>query len=232
MPASLRRCTVLLLFLLLVFLLLAPGSALAVEPRPFDARYRLEVAGWPSTTVEHRLSRDGTHWQSDMRAAISVARGHERSWFIAGETIRSLHYASGYSLLGIGKDYELGRQALARLPDRQTALFDLSRRAVADDCHTPCPLRYLDHRGREERVDYRRLDRRTLELPAGRFEAVRVEVTEPDAPERRMVFSFHPGMPGLLLAMEYHRDGERRSRLALTGLAPASAEPASSPKGD
>ncbi|MDI5891017.1 hypothetical protein [Halomonas rhizosphaerae] len=225
MPAPLRRCAALIL-------LLAAGSALAAEPRPFDARYRLEVAGWPSTTVAHRLSHDGTHWQSDMRAALSVARGHERSRFIAGEAIRSLHYDSGYSLLGIGKDYELDREALAGLPDRQTALFDLSRRAVADDCDTPCRLRYLDHRGREERVDYRHLDRRMLELPAGRFEAVRVEVTEPDAPGRRMVFSFHPDVPGLLLAMEYHRDGERRSRLALTDLTLAHAELASSPKGN
>ncbi|WFM72100.1 hypothetical protein [Halomonas sp. CKK8] len=227
MPAPLRRCAALALLLLLV-----AGSALAAEPRPFDARYRLEVAGWPSTTVEHRLSRDGTHWQSDMRAAIAVARGHERSRFIAGEAIRSLHYDSGYSLLGIGKAYELDREALARLPDRQTALFELSRRAVADDCDPTCRLRYLDHRGREERVDYRRLDRRTLELPAGRFEAVRVEVTEPDDPDRRMVFSFHPGVPGLLLAMEYHHDGERRSRLALTDLTLAAAGLASSPKGN
>lgn len=227
MPAPLRRCAALLLLLLLV-----AGSALAAEPRPFDARYRLEVAGWPSTTIEHRLSRDGTHWQSDMRAAISVARGHERSRFIAGEAIRSLHYASGYSLLGIGKEYELDREALARLPDRQTALFELSRRAVADDCASPCRLRYLDHRGREERVDYRRLNRRVLELPAGRFEAVRVEITEPDEPGRRIVFSFHPAVPGLLLAMEYHRDGERRSRLALTDLTLAAAGLASSPKGN
>ncbi|PRY72574.1 hypothetical protein [Halomonas ventosae] len=227
MPALLRRCAALALLLLLV-----AGSALAAEPRPFDARYRLEVTGWPSTTVKHRLSRDGTHWQSDMRAAISVARGHERSRFIAGDATRSLHYASGYSLLGIGKEYELDREALARLPDRQTALFELSRRAVADDCASPCRLRYLDHRGREERVDYRRLDRRMLELPAGRFEAVRVEVTEPDEPDRRMVFSFHPGVPGLLLAMEYHRDGAQRSRLALTDLTLAAAGLASSPKGN
>lgn len=227
MPTPLRRCAALALLLLLV-----AGSALAAEPRPFDARYRLEVAGWPSTTVEHRLSRDGTHWQSDMRATISVARGHERSRFIAGEGIRSLHYASGYSLLGIVKAYELDREALARLPDRQTALFELSRRAVADDCDSPCRLRYLDHRGREERVDYRRLDRRMLELPAGRFEAVRVEVIEPDDPDRRIVFSFHPAVPGLLLAMEYHRDGAQRSRLALTDLTLATAGLASSPKGN
>lgn len=213
MPVPMHRCIALALLLLL-----AAVSARAAETRPFDARYHLEVTGWPNTTIEHRLSRDGTHWQSDMRAAISLARGRERSRFIADEAIRSLHYVSGYSLLGIGKDYELDRAALARLPDRQTALFELSRRAVADDCASPCRLRYLDHRGREERIDYRRLDRRTLELPAGRFEAVRVEVTEPGEPERRMLLSFHPEVPGLLLAMEYHRDGERQGRLALTDL--------------
>ena len=67
MPAPLRRCAALALLLLLV-----AGSALAAEPRPFDARYRLEVAGWPSTTVEHRLSRDGTHWQSDVVAGLVI----------------------------------------------------------------------------------------------------------------------------------------------------------------
>ncbi|CAM3437418.1 hypothetical protein [Halomonas lysinitropha] len=225
MPPPLRLCPSLLL-LLLVFVV----SAHAAEPRPFDARYRLEVAGWPSTTVEHRLSRDGLNWQSDMRAAIAVARGRERSLFIVGEVTRSLYYASGYSLMGIGKDYELGQEALARLPDRQAALFELSRRAVADDCNPPCRLRYLDHRGREERVDYHRLDQRILELPAGRFEAVRVEVTETDDPERRMVFSFHPEVPGLLLAMEYHRDGKQKGRLALTDLILSDTGLASSPK--
>ncbi|MGM0984330.1 MAG: hypothetical protein ACQEXG_13040 [Pseudomonadota bacterium] len=216
---------------LLLLLLVVVVSAHAAEPRPFDARYRLEVAGWPSTTVEHRLSRDGLNWQSDMRAAIAVARGRERSLFIVGEEVtRSLYFTSGYSLMGIGKDYELGQEALARLPDRQAALFELSRRAADDDCNPPCRLRYLDHRGREERVEYRQLDDRMLELPAGRFEAVRVEVTEPDDPERRMVFSFHPEVPGLLLAMEYHRDGRQKGRLTLTDLILSSAELASSPK--
>ncbi|MDR9438895.1 MAG: hypothetical protein RI841_05275 [Halomonas sp.] len=227
MPAPLHPCAAFILLLLL-----AAGSALAAQPRPFDARYHVQVDGWPSTTVEHRLSRDGTYWQSDMRATVAVARGHERSRFIADETIRALHYASGYRLLGIGKNYELEGEALARLPDRQSALFDLSRRAVADDCEATCRLRYLDHRGREERVDYRRLDRGILDLPAGRFEAVRVEVTEPDDPDRRMVFSFHPGVPGLLLAMEYHRNGEQRSHLTLTHLTLASDGLASSPKGN
>ncbi len=222
-----RRCAT-----LAVLLLLAAGSALAAQPRAFDARYRLEVAGWPSTSVQHRLSRDGAHWQSDMRASIAVARGHERSRFIADETIRALHYASSYRLLGIGKNYELEGEALARLPDRQSALFDLSRRAVGDDCEASCRLRYLDHRGREEQIDYRRLERSMLELPAGRFEAIRVEVTEPDAPERRMVFSFHPDVPGLLLAMEYHRDDEQRSQLTLTHLTLDGTDLASSPKGN
>ncbi|SEL01740.1 hypothetical protein [Halomonas daqiaonensis] len=213
MPLTLHRCAALMLLLMLCV-----GIVHAAEPRPFDARYRLEVSGWPSTTVEHRLIRDGQQWISEMRAAIAVASGSEYSRFIDGTDLRALHYASGYRMLGIGKDYELNGDALATLPDRQTALFDLSRRGVTEDCDTPCRLRYLDHRGREERVDYRRLDRRMLELPAGRFEAVRVEVTEPDSPEKRMIFSFHPHVPGLLLAMEYHRDGKRKSRLSLIDL--------------
>ncbi|MEQ6916195.1 hypothetical protein [Halomonas aquatica] len=214
MPSLPRRCTALLLLLLL-----ATGSALAMEPSPFDARYRLEVKGWPNATIEHRLSRDGKQWISEMSADIGVARGSERSRFLAGQAIRSLHYASGYTLMGFGKEYELDHEALARLPDRQTALIDLSRRAAAADCAHPCRLRYLDHRGREKLIEYRVLLRDTLSLPPGNFEAVRVEASEPDEPGRKMTFSFHPGVPGLLLAMEYHRDGKRRSRLTLIELA-------------
>lgn len=213
------RLLPLLPWLLLVFLLPGGAGVHAAEPRPFDARYHLEVDGWPNATIEHRLSRDGSQWLSDMRADITLAQGRERSRFLAGETVRSLHYASGYSLLGVGKRYTLDQNALARLPDRQAALFELSRRATARQCAAPCRLRYLDHRGRETLVEYRLLPRTALSLPAGEFEAVRVEVIEPDEPDRRLRFSFHPGVPGLLLAMEYHRDGERRSRLALTELA-------------
>ena len=216
-PSRHRRAPRLVL-LLLPWLLLAGAGVIASEPRPFDARYHLEVDGWPNATIEHRLSRDGSQWLSDMRADIAVARGRERSRFLAGAAVRSLHYASGYSLLGVGKRYALDREALARLPDRQAALFELSRRATAADCAAACPLRYLDHRGRETLVEYRLLPPTALSLPAGEFEAVRVEVVEPDEPDRRLRFSFHPSVPGLLLAMEYHRDGERRSRLALTEL--------------
>ncbi len=214
----LPRLLPLLPWLLLIFLLPGGADVHAAEPRPFDARYHLEVDGWPNATIEHRLSRDGSQWLSDMRAEISLARGRERSRFLAGEAVRSLHYASGYSLLGVGKRYALDHESLARLPDRQAALFELSRRAAADDCAASCRLRYLDHRGRETLVEYRLLPPAALSLPAGDFEAVRVEVVEPDEPDRRLRFSFHPGVPGLLLAMEYHRDGERRSRLALTAL--------------
>ncbi|MEQ6890019.1 hypothetical protein ABE957_15185 [Halomonas sp. CS7] len=218
MPLPLRHRRALLPLLLLPWLLLASGAVIAAEPRPFDARYHLEVDGWPNATIEHRLSRDGTQWLSDMRTDITLAQGRERSRFLAGEAVRSLHYASGYSLLGVGKRYALDHQALARLPDRQAALFELSRRATAAECAAPCRLRYLDHRGRETLVEYRLLPPIELSLPAGDFEAVRVEVIEPDEPDRRLRFSFHPGVPGLLLAMEYHRDGERRSRLSLTAL--------------
>ncbi|MDT8879631.1 hypothetical protein RSO68_09120 [Halomonas saccharevitans] len=216
--SSLPRYRRALLLVLLPFLLLAGVGVLAAEPRPFEARYHLEVDGWPNATIEHRLSRDGTQWLSDMRADITLAQGRERSRFLAGEAVRSLHYASGYSLLGVGKRYALDHEALARLPDRQAALFELSRRATAAECTAPCRLRYLDHRGRETLVEYRLLPRTALSLPAGNFEAVRVEVIEPDEPDRQLRFSFHPGVPGLLLAMEYHRDGERRSRLSLSEL--------------
>lgn len=192
-------------------------SAARVAPQPFTASYRLEVSGWPSTSVDHRLSRDGASWHSEMDASIAVARGQERSRFlIEEEGVRSLQYSSGYSLLGFGGDYRLSPDDLATLPDRQAALFDLSRRAVSGSCSDDCRIRYQDHRGREEQMTYRVLGTEALTLTSGRVEAVQVEVTEADKPERHLMFHFHPELPGLMLAVEYHRDGERKSRLSLT----------------
>lgn len=197
----------------------AAESAARVAPLPFNARYRLEVSGWPSTSVEHRLSRDGGSWYSEMSAAIAMARGEESSRFLIEEHgVRSLQYLSGYSLLGLGGDYRLTPDDLATVPDRQAALFDLSRRVLNDGCQDVCSIRYQDHRGREERMEYRILGPESLSLPAGEFEAMAVEVTEPGKPERRMVFRFHPEIPGLILVVDYHRDGERKSRLSLTRL--------------
>jgi len=194
-------------------------SAARVAPLPFTAHYRLEVRGWPSTSVEHRLSRDGGSWYSEMSAAIAMARGEESSRFLIKEQgVRSLQYLSGYSLLGLGGDYRLTPDDLATVPDRQAALFDLSRRVLDDGCQEACAIRYQDHRGREEHMEYRVLGPESLSLPAGDFEAMAVEVTEPGKPERRMVFRFHPEVPGLILVVDYHRDGERRSRLSLTKL--------------
>jgi len=191
----------------------------AVATRPFVAHYQLAVSGWPDATIEHRLTREGNAWQSLMQARIPVATGSERSRFIvAPGGIRSVAYESGYSLLGIGKAYRLGPDELAKLPDRQAALFALSRRAARGDCQPRCRLRYQDHQGEEETLLVRHLGPRQVSLPAGDFEAVVVEITEPDEPDRRLVFGFHPTIPGLLLTMEYHRDGERRSRLSLSSL--------------
>ncbi|GHE21585.1 hypothetical protein [Halomonas urumqiensis] len=208
--------------LAMLLALATPSAAETTPATPFSARYQLEVSGWPNTTVGHRLTRESGHWQSHMEASLAVAQGSERSRFIIEDgNVTAINYASGYSLMGIGNDYRLTPEELTHLPDRQTALFELSRRAIAgQDCTTGkgCRLDYLDHRGRPERIDYRLLEPVPLSLPAGEFEAVTVEVTEPDEPERRLVFHFHSELPGLLLGMEYHRDGERRSRLALSAL--------------
>ncbi|PMR73241.1 hypothetical protein [Billgrantia endophytica] len=232
MTRSMRlRCMLSLAFSLLLVPGVAPAgvaesanddmSAQAASPQPFSARYRLEVSGWPNATIDHQLIRESGHWQSRMKAAIAVARGNERSRFvITPEGARSVNYASGYSLLGIGGDYRLGSDDLADRPDRQTALFELSRRAVNGDCRqgAECRLVYQDHRGREEILDYRVLDREHLQLPAGEFDAVKVEVIDRETPDRQMIFHFHPELPGLLLAVDYRRDGKRSSRLSLTSL--------------
>ncbi|MCC5883193.1 MAG: hypothetical protein JJU25_11215 [Halomonas sp.] len=188
--------------------------------QPFNANYRLEVKGWPNATIEHRLSRQSGHWQSRMQASIAVARGNESSRFImTPEGVHSVNYASGYSLLGMGGRYRLSSSELTDMPDRQAALVELSRRALQGGCvEDSCRLVYQDHRGREETLDYRSLGTQMLNVPAGEFQALKVEVNETDKPERKMMFHFHPGYPGLLLAVDYYREGERRSRLTLTSL--------------
>ncbi|MGR2739469.1 hypothetical protein ACUY1T_13555 [Billgrantia sp. Q4P2] len=211
---------------LIMLLAWIPGPAMSAVPepevllQPFSASYRLEVKGWPNATIEHRLTRESGHWQSRMQAAIAVARGNERSRFIVTpDGVRSVNYASGYSLLGVGSSYRLAGNELAGLPDRQAALIELSRRALNGGCgNDACRLVYQDHRGREETLDYRLLGAEVLSLPAGEFEAVKVEVNDPETPERKMLFHFHPQYPGLLLAVDYHRDGERTTRLTLTSL--------------
>jgi hypothetical protein len=214
------------LYAVLLTVLSTTGTALAAVPepeallQPFTASYRLEVKGWPNANIEHHLSRESGHWQSRMQAAIAVARGNERSRFIVTpEGVRSVNYASGYSLLGVGGNYRLGSDELASLPDRQAALIELSRRVLNGGCENDaCRLVYQDHRGREETLDYRLLGPERLSLPAGEFEAVKVEVNDPETPERKMLFHFHPQYPGLLLAVDYRRDGERKTRLTLTSL--------------
>jgi len=189
------------------------------DPMPFAARYQLEVHGKPDVTIDHRLVREGRHWLNIMRGTAALARGEERSRFaIHGDDVLPLHYASGYSLLGIGKRYRLLPDSLRQRPDRLTALFALSRQAAASACTATCRLDYQDHRGDEETLEYRILARERLSLPAGDFETVPVEATHPGKPDRRLVLRFHPELPGLLLAADYYRKGERRSRLTLTAL--------------
>ncbi|MBB3189501.1 hypothetical protein [Halomonas cerina] len=210
MPSSCRY----LLGAFALLLLIADGVQ-AAEPTPFSARYHLEVAGWPDAVITHRLSRQAGQWQSEMRADINIASGLERGRFRLGDRgLVALHYASRYQLLGFGRSYELKADELARFPDRQTALVALSQRAT-QACPGTCRLHYVDHRGRPKVVEYRLLARETLPLRIGEVEALQVEVREPDHPDRRLEIAFHSRVPGLLLAMSYHRDGTRRSRLTL-----------------
>ncbi|WP_246007395.1 hypothetical protein [Halomonas nitroreducens] len=204
----------------LALLSLGLPALAAPPPQAFSARYHLQVDGWPDADIRHRLSHDGGTWQSEMRTELPGAWGREWGRFrVAEDRVRALHYAAGYSLLGIQRGYSLDRRELGALPDRQSALVALARRAIGDACSRDCPLHYRDHRGREAVLRYRVLGRDALSLPLGRFERVRVALTEPGEAGKRLVLDLDARRPGLLLALEYHRDGQRRSRLTLTALA-------------
>ncbi|CAO1667474.1 hypothetical protein R5R73_15390 [Salinicola sp. LHM] len=214
----------------LATLLLTAASSLALAaPTPFTAHYRLDISGWPDATITHTLSRQddvsspGEVWESDMRASIKVASGEERGQFrLDGGRVQALDYTSAYSLVGIGDDYHLDKDQLQALPDRQTALFELSRKAPDARCAnpqvSPCELDYQNHKGKTERLFYRVTDRSDIETPAGTFPGVTVDTWDPDKRDRHIYFTFHREIPGLLLEMRYVKKDEARSHLTLTDL--------------
>lgn len=193
-------------------------------PRPFEARYRLEIRGWPGATVRHTLSQEGLHWLSNMRFSVAVARGEERSRFaVEGDQARSLLYSSSYSLLGVGDSYQLDEEALSHL-DRQAAIVDLSRRAGSEGCTeaAPCALEFVDHRGRDEHFQYYDNDEvQRVSVPAGEFDTHSVILQDVDKPDRHLQIDFHPDWPGLILSAEYYKDGRRDTTLRLTQFDPS-----------
>ncbi|MGO3158278.1 MAG: hypothetical protein ACTIJZ_09030 [Halomonadaceae bacterium] len=198
----------------------APRSFAA--PSPFEAQYRLEVRGWPSATITHRLSHEGNHWLSDMRFSITVARGQEFSRFaLNGNAPQALLFRSSYSVLGVGDSYQLTESDIPSL-DRQTALFDLSRRAGHENCteSAPCEIEFVDQKGRDEHFQYYVNDPGTINVPAGEFEALRVSLIDTEKPDRLLQLNFHSDWPGLILSAVYQKDGRRETQLTLTNFKP------------
>ncbi|OLO06601.1 hypothetical protein BTW08_16420 [Salinicola sp. MH3R3-1] len=217
---------------LLVALLCWSGSIFAA-PTPFTAHYQLDISGWPDATITHQLSRvsNDSHpgggwdnvWESTMRASIKVASGEERGQFeLDGDRVQAIDYTSAYSLVGIGDEYHLDQSQLQSLPDRQTALFELSRKAPDARCAStqvsPCELDYQNHKGKTETLYYRVTDRGDIDTPAGTFPGVTVDTWDPEKRDRHLYFTFHREIPALLLKMRYVKEGEERSHLTLTDL--------------
>ena len=208
--------------------LLSSGMALAEtapmlkDPQPFEAQYRLELRGWPGANITHRLSNQGSHWLSDMRFSVRVARGQESSRFmLTDDNTHALFYSSSYSLLGIGDSYQLNERDIPTL-DRQTALFDLSRRAGHENCteSAPCEIAFVDHKGVDEHFQYYTTKPGMISVPAGEFEAVNVSLIDSEKPDRLLQLSFHPDWPGLILSAVYQKEGRRETQLALINFNP------------
>lgn len=200
-----------------------PSDTALSSPQPFEAQYRLNIRGWPGATITHTLTNEGLHWLSDMSFSVAVARGQERSRFSIDEgSTRSLLYNSSYSLLGVGDSYELNEAEISSL-DRQTALFDLSRRAGHEHCtqSAPCDIEFVDHKGREEHFQYYANDPGTIKVPAGEFAALNVSLIDIEKPDRLLQLSFHPDWPGLILSAEYQKEGRRQTTITMTQFTPA-----------
>lgn len=197
------------------------------DPQPFEAKYRLEVRGWPGATITHRLSNEGDHWLSDMRFSITVARGQEFSRFtLNDDDIEALYFSSRYSVLGMGDSYQLNESDIGSL-DRQTALFALSRRAGNENCteSAPCEIEFVDQKGRDEHFQYYVHEKKgseptTISVPAGEFEALSVSLIDTEKPDRLLQINFHPDWPGLILSAVYQKEGRRETQLTLTQFQP------------
>ncbi|WP_438764209.1 hypothetical protein [Kushneria sp. TE3] len=211
-------------FLVMTALLLS-APIQAQEIQPFEARYHLTMDGWPNADMTHQLERDDNGWRTTMHASIKIATGYEYSRFRWHDDIGAAPWSfySRYRLFGFGDTYRLDEQQLSRLPDRQAALFTLSRQAFdAPSCRgrraDPCTFEYIDHKERERDMAWRVIDDPEMPVPQGRWQTRHVEAWDTDKPDRRMHFYFTSRYPGLLVQTDYFRDGKLSARLQLTGL--------------
>lgn len=216
-----------LLALSLLTLPLVPQALAAPAVKPFEARYHLSLEGWPNADLTHRLEPDEEGFRATLHASVKIATGYEFARFRLDERGEAApwHFYSRYRLFGFGDEYRLERERLEALPDRQSALFNLSLRAFdAPACRghqaAPCQLDYQDHRGRERTLVWRVIDDPTMPVPEGRFQTRHVEARLEDRPKRRLHFYFSPDTPGLLVQLDYFQDQTLAGRLQLTDLHP------------
>ncbi|WP_299261418.1 hypothetical protein [uncultured Kushneria sp.] len=212
-------------FFLVLTALMVSNALQAEEIHPFKAQYHLTMDGWPSADMTHQLEHDGDGWRSTMHASIKIATGYEYSRFHVSHVteVSPWSFYSRYRLFGFGDTYRLDEHQLSNLPDRQAALFALSRQAFdAPSCRgrqaTPCSFAYVDHKMREHNMVWRVIDDPEMTVPQGHWKTRHVEAWDEDKPDRRLHFYFTSRNPGLLVQTDYFRDGKLSARLQLTGL--------------
>lgn len=191
------------------------------RPQAFSASYHLNISGWPNADISHRLTQTGAEdWRITMQARIAIASGQETGHFrFDAEGLHPRDYDSNYRLAGIKRSYALDSDKLGHIPDRQSAIVALAMSAAGGSCQQDCPVHYRDHRGRDKAMVYRLLPSAPMQAAGQTVQAIRLELIEPDEPEKRIVMALHPELPGLLLKVEYFRNGKRKSQLSLTSLA-------------
>lgn len=200
----------------LISLSLLANSAHATTLQAFDAIYHLEIDGWPDTNIEHRVSRVGEHWRSEMSARIAIARGNESSRFIEDDDrLSALGYSGSYRMLGRSKDYRFDAEQLTPLTDRQTALIELSRQAQERSCLSDCSISFIDHKGREKTAAWQLIDPVTVVIGDQAIQAPTISLQPMEKPGRNVVISFHPEIPGLILNLGYFKQGQQVNRLSL-----------------
>lgn len=126
---------------------------------PFIAEYQLDsrYALAPSVSISHEFKRNGSAYQTQMEAGVSLASWREHSlFFLNAEAMPvSRDFRSRTRVIQNRSDRRLSFEGRADTTyDRQTVVFLLPEIAMREGVGSAGRLDVLNHRGRERNIEY------------------------------------------------------------------------------
>jgi hypothetical protein len=204
---------------LILLLVSLPSWALI----PFTAVYQLnsQYALAPSVSITHEFRRNGSGYQTQMEAGVSLASWREHSlFFLNAEALPvSRDFRTRTRVVQNRSDRRLSFEGRADTTyDRQTVVFLLPEIALREGPGTSGRLDVLNHRGRERNIEY-------FVHEITQFQSIKAAVIdvwfEEKADEMLGRIHFSLDVPGLILQAEAFDDkGASLGVLKLTRWSP------------